>query len=146
MRKLPEFTISFKSRSKSTPLVNIKGSDSAYHVCRKLFGDRLEWREELHVLALSHSNNVIGSFKVSEGGLAGTVADPKVIFQFVLLSNASRIIVTHNHPSGNLRPSEQDKRFTDKLSISCKNMDIELVDHLIITANGYLSFADEGLL
>lgn len=146
MKQIPEFKISFKRRHKSTPLINIKGAESAADVCRSLFKDSLEWREEFHVIALSTSNNVIGSFKVSEGGVNYALIDHKILFQFVLLANATRIILTHNHPSGKLQVSRQDEEVTEKIARACKDMTVELLDHIIVTRDGYLSFVEEGLL
>ena len=78
--------------------------------------------------------------------MSGTTCDPKIIYQFALLSNASCIIVSHNHPSGNTKPSEVDKTITDKLVAAGKLLDIKVLDHIIITSEGYLSFSDEGLV
>ena len=78
--------------------------------------------------------------------MAGTVMDPRLILKQALMDGASKIILAHNHPSGNLQPSEADKNITNKIKESAKLMDIALLDHLIITQQSYFSFADEGLL
>ena len=100
----------------------------------------------LCVFYLNKKNKVIDKKKIGEGGTDSCIIDPKLILQHALLSLAAGIIIFHNHPSGNLQPSKQDLRFTERLKAGCDVMDIKLMDHLIIAENGYYSFADEGLL
>jgi DNA repair protein RadC len=96
---------------------------------------------------MNRSNSVLGLLPVSKGGISGTVTDVRIILQAALKSNASGLIVCHNHPSGNLNPSESDSRITQKLKEAGNIMDIQLLDHLIISPeNDYYSFADNGLL
>jgi DNA repair protein RadC len=102
--------------------------------------------EEFWLLFLDRGMRLIESRRVSMGGLHGTVADPKVIFRHALEKGASCIVVAHNHPSGQLRPSEEDIRLTRKLMEGGRMLDILVQDHLIITATGYYSFADNGQL
>ena len=102
--------------------------------------------EEFWVLFLNKANKVIKKYSVSSGGVSGTVADPKIIFKTGLENLASAIILVHNHPSGNLQPSEADIALTKKLKDSGSLLEINILDHIIFTDNGYLSFADEGLL
>jgi DNA repair protein RadC len=98
-------------------------------------------------MLLNRSNAVLGMMKVSKGGISGTVTDVRVILQAAIKANASGIIVCHNHPSGNIQPSETDSRLTQKIKEAGQVMDIQLLDHLIITTEGrYYSFADNGLL
>lgn len=100
--------------------------------------------EEFWIIMLSRSNNVIKKQKISQGGVAGTVADPKIIYKYALEETASGLILIHNHPSGNLKPSQEDIYITQKLKDGGKLLDIQVLDHLIITDNGYYSFADNG--
>ena len=100
--------------------------------------------EEFWVLLLNRANRVIRRHRISTGGVAGTVADPKMIFQCALEHLASGIIVAHNHPSGNLMASQQDCELTDKLTWAGKMLDIRVIDHLIVAGNKYYSFADHG--
>ncbi|MEM7162270.1 MAG: DNA repair protein RadC [Bacteroidota bacterium] len=100
--------------------------------------------EEFWIVHLSRANKVIGYDMISRGGVAGTVADAKLIFKKALENVSSSIILCHNHPSGNLRPSSQDIALTKKLIEAGKVLDIAVLDHLIITESGYFSFADEG--
>lgn len=102
--------------------------------------------EEFWILLLNRANEVIRPVQISQGGVSGTVADPKIIFKVAVEHLASAIILTHNHPSGNLRPSEADKELTRRLSAAGKMLEIPVLDHIIFTDGGYLSFADEGLL
>lgn len=102
--------------------------------------------EEFHVLYLNRGNYILQKKQISIGGVAGTVADGKIIFKTALELNASGIILAHNHPSGRLIPSDQDKRLTHQLREFGKLIDIDVLDHLIISDNGYYSFADEGMI
>ncbi|MFN7312084.1 MAG: RadC family protein [Bacteroidota bacterium] len=102
--------------------------------------------EEFWVGYLNRRHKIIELKKVSEGGVAGTVADPKIIFKHAVELLASSIILAHNHPSGNLSPSEADKQLTKKLVQGGKMLDILVVDHLIISDQRFFSFADEGLM
>ena len=102
--------------------------------------------EEFWLLLLNRANKIIKKQPISQGGVSGTVADPKLIFNFALNHLASSIILVHNHPSGNLKPSEADKRLTRQLTEAGKLLEISVLDHLIYTDNGYFSFADENLM
>ena len=102
--------------------------------------------EETYALLLNRANKALGFSKISVGGTTGTIVDIKVIFQTALKSNASSIILCHNHPSGNLKPSEADIKITRSIKEAGKLMDIPLADHLIITDESYYSFADEGMI
>ena len=102
--------------------------------------------EEFWVLLMNRANKVIKKRRVSEGGVSGTVADPKIIFKLALDELASGVIVAHNHPSGNLTASQSDIELTRKLKEAGKFLEIQLLDHLIIAGKNYYSFADDGLI
>jgi len=102
--------------------------------------------EEFWILLLNRNNMVLGKKRVSVGGVAGTVVDPKVIFKLALDQLASSIILCHNHPSGNLQPSQQDINITKKLREGARFLDIIISDHIIIGNKAYFSFADKGLI
>lgn len=102
--------------------------------------------EEFWLLILNRSNTVIKKELISRGGVAGTVVDTKIIFKSAIENLASSIIISHNHPSGNLKPSDADIKITKSIKEAGKIMDIPLFDHLIITDKGYYSFNDEGIL
>jgi DNA repair protein RadC len=98
------------------------------------------------VLLLNRANRVIKSMQVSQGGVSGTVADPRIIFKSALEELASGIILAHNHPSGNLTASQADIQLTRKLKDGARLLDVQVLDHLILAGQKYYSFADEGLL
>ncbi len=102
--------------------------------------------EEFWVMLLNRANKVIDKILISRGGVSGTVADTKVIFKVAVERLASSIILCHNHPSGNLKPSNADLKLTNKLKEAGKIMDVPILDHLIISDTGYYSFADEGII
>lgn len=102
--------------------------------------------EEFWILILNRANKVIGKERISQGGVSGTVVDARIIFRMAIQKLASSIILVHNHPSGQLRPSQQDIYVTKKLATAGRSLDISVVDHLIFTDDGYYSFKDEGLM
>lgn len=102
--------------------------------------------EEFWLMNLNRNNQVISLRRISEGGWHSTIVDPKKLFSKALQEKASAIIVAHNHPSGNLTPSTEDKRITNKLRRCGVDLELPLLDHLIIAADSYFSFADEGIL
>lgn len=102
--------------------------------------------EEFWVLLLNRMNQVVKKKRISEGGVTGTVADPKIIYKLALEDLATGVIVAHNHPSGNLKPSQSDIDLTRKLKEAGKFLEVQLLDHLIIANRNYFSFADEGLI
>ena len=122
----------------------VNGSRSVYNVLRRHLVDLNH--EEFWILLLSRNCKIIAKELISKGGLSGTVADPKVIFGIALQHQASSIILAHNHPSGNLKPSQQDIDLTKKIHAAGRILDIGVLDHLIITDGGFFSFADEELL
>lgn len=125
-------------------LPKISCSEDAAAILQPLIGD-LD-HEEFWVLFLNRANFLIGQQQISKGGMSGTVADPRIIFQTALYQKSTGIILCHNHPSGNLKPSEADLRLTKNLLEGGKVLEIQVLDHLIVTSGGYYSFADEGKL
>ena len=122
----------------------VNGSKDAFDLVK---GDLVDlMHEEFWVLLLNRANRLIRKKRISEGGVSGTVADPKVIFKLAVEELASGIIVIHNHPSGNLVASQSDIVLTRKLKEAGKVMEVTLLDHLIIAGQRYYSFADEGAL
>ena len=143
--KLPELKIKVKATKGDE--FYIKNSDDIVNVLRSIFkADTLLWTEEFILVCLNRANKVIGYYKVGAGGFSGVVCDVKVIMTMALQSSASCLIVAHNHPSGNLNPSANDKSMTDKINGACKLFDINLLDHIILTEDSYYSFAEEGQL
>ncbi len=122
----------------------IRSSNDVYTIFNPLLAD-LKY-EEFWLIYLNRSNRVISRLKISQGGISGTITDVRLIMKKALELLASSIIICHNHPSGNKEPSEADKRITAKIKEASSYFDISLLDHLIITDNGYYSFADNGIL
>lgn len=139
-----EITINYKQVTPFTELPEISTSDEVYNLFKKYWSEQMSYREEFVILLLNRANRVIGFTKISEGGTAGTIVDPKMVFQAALKSNATSIILGHNHPSGNLKPSQADLNITQKLVNAGKFLDLNILDHLILTEKGYYSFADSG--
>lgn len=146
--KVAEVELHYISRVNANDRPKIVSSRQAFEILMQVFDpNKIEHKEFFFVLFLNMANRLLGSMQVSEGGITGTVADIRNIFQGALLANATSIILSHNHPSGNLVPSEADKFLTRKLADAGNVLEIPVKDHLIITAfNEYFSFADEGLL
>lgn len=122
----------------------IMGSADVYDLLKADLSDIPH--EAFWIILLNRANRVIKKLQVSQGGVAGTVADPKIIFKAAVDELASGIILAHNHPSGNLTASQADIDLTKKLKESGKLLDIQVLDHVIIAGKTYFSFADEGLL
>ena len=125
----------------------LKCSLEVYNIFIQLFDPKhLSVREECYALFLNRANRIFGSFKVSSGGITGTVIDIRLVLGIALKTLSTSIIIAHNHPSGNLKPSLADIALTDRLKQAAEVMDIKLLDHLIISPDGYRSLADEGEL
>lgn len=125
-------------------LKKVSGSNDAYEYMRSYFEDLQH--EEFRIIGLKRSNEIIRSELISRGGMTGTIADGKVIFKALLDMKAVACILIHNHPSGNLKPSGADISLTKKLSEFGRMIDLQVLDHLIVTDHGYYSFADNNLL
>lgn len=138
--QVAEISITYSSAIKPSQRPKVGSSRDAEQVLRGNWEEgTLGHREQVHVLLLNRANKVLGIFLASSGGLAGTVCDPKVVFQAALKANASSIILAHNHPSGELTPSEADRKLTKKLVQAGELLDIKVLDHLILTEEGYCS-------
>ena len=145
--EVAEIKLSYSSKVKTSQRPKVDSSRQVYEVFVKAWDkDLIEFTEEFKVMLLSRANRVLGIVTISSGGTAGTVVDVKLIFAAAIKSNASSIILGHNHPSGNLMPSEQDKRLTQRVKEAGRILDIPVLDHIIMTADGFYSFADYGEL
>ncbi len=145
---IPEIkiSVSFDKILKKSELMKITSSRDAYEIFKRVFNaDTFDWCEEVIMLCVNNSNKVVGFHKVSSGGMTGTVIDVRMIFTTALKSLATGIIIAHNHPSGTLIPSDADKAITKKIKEAGKFLDINVLDHLIITDENYFSFQDEGI-
>ena len=145
---ISEVKLIYRTRIKASERLKVKCSRDAYDIFIENWDqDTIEHSEEFKLLLLNRSNSVLGIFPVSKGGLSGTITDVRLIYQAAIKANASGIIVCHNHPSGNLNPSESDTKITQKIKEAGNIIDVQLLDHLILTSGGdYYSFADNGLL
>ena len=136
--------------SYSTPQVDkikITSSKDCFDLILKHWDmDIIEFQEECKVILVNRANHVLGIYSLSKGGISGTVVDTRIVLSVALKCNASGFVLVHNHPSGNLKASEGDKQVTKRIKEACALLDFNLVDHLIISQYGYLSFRDEGLL
>ncbi len=151
--QLPEWTrvteveLIYKTKIKASERTKVNSSKDIYHILRQLWDEnKIEMLEEFKVLLLNRGNRIIGLYEVSSGGITGTVADPRLILAAALKSLSVAIVLCHNHPSGNLTPSRADEQMTRKIKEAAAFHDITVLDHIILTSEAYLSFADEGLL
>lgn len=143
--EIAEIKVSYNSVS--TPEVKITSVQKAAEILLSTWDkDTIELQEEFKVIFLNRANLVLGIYPLSKGTTSGTLVDVKLIFGAALKSNASGIIITHNHPSGNLKPSDADIELTKKIKKCADFLDITLIDHIIVTKNGYFSFSNEGKL
>jgi DNA repair protein RadC len=138
--------ISLKKDPTNFERVKITSSDVSANYIRQFYGDDLEIFESFFILLLNRQNKTIGYAKISQGGVAGTVVDAKIIIKYIVDTFASAVILCHNHPSGNLNPSTQDLEITKKLAQAAKLVDSQVLDHIILTPDSFYSFADNGLI
>ena len=134
-------------RRKLSDILNkktIKSSKDVADLFQSKLGDLPH--EEFWVLLLSRSNKIIHKERISQGGISGTIIDTRIILKTAIEKLASSIILCHNHPSGNIKPSKEDIKITEKISEASKLVDIQVLDHIIVTDSAYYSFADEGML
>jgi len=145
--EVAEIQLIYKSTVKPSLRPKVRTSQDARDVLMANWDDtKLELMEQFKVMLTNRANKVLGIFEVSTGGISGTVADPKLIFAAAIKGAACGMIIAHNHPSGNLQPSQADIDLTRKIREGGRLLDIPLLDHIILTSEGYYSFADEGLL
>ena len=140
-----EIKLSYSRKGNSDKVIS--NSYDAAEVFRQHFdSNEIDYRESFFALYLNQSNKVLGIRKISESGISSTIVDVRIIMQTALLCNASSIIVAHNHPSGNLKPSNEDLKITKNIKNASEFLNIKLLDHCILTSTDYLSFADNGYL
>ena len=145
--EVAEIQLSYKTKVKPSQRPKITSSKDAYDILLESWDeDKLEFIEQFKILLLNRASKVLGIYEASTGGVSGTVADPKLIFAAAIKANASAIILSHCHPSGNLKPSDADIKLTKKLKEGGQYLEISVLDHIIVTSEGYYSFADEGLM
>jgi len=142
-------TVSYSHKVKPSLLPQVKHSREIFEILLDIWENHisgLDYHESFVVIFMNRANKVIGWELLSTGGTAGVVADPKMIFQAALLVNAASIAVSHNHPSGALKPSDADIKLTKKIVEVGNVLEMPVLDHIIMTSEGYYSFADEAML
>lgn len=143
--KVSEIKISYTNEVDE--VIKVLGSSEVYQVLKANWDmDTIELQEEFKLLLLNQANQVLGIKSLFKGGVSNCSVDVRLIMSLVLKTNASGLIISHNHPSGYLKASESDKRITSKIKECCELFDVRLLDHIIMAKNSYLSFADEGIL
>ena len=144
---IAEVELVYRSKVKASERPTITCSKDTADLLTQMWNEnKIDLVEQFKLLLLNRANRVLGIIDISTGGVTGTVADPKIIFMAAIKSNAVSIIMAHNHPSGNLKPSRADEELTQKIKNAGQFLEIKLLDHVILSSEGYLSFADEGLL
>ena len=145
LMKLAEIKVSYSNNNNDK--IKVTNSQITYDLVLNSWNlDLIQYQEEVKVVLLNRANIVLGIYEMSKGGISGTIVDVRIILGVALKCNASGIILVHNHPSGNLQPSEADTIITKRLKEACKILEILLLDHLIISKEGYYSFSDSGNL
>jgi len=145
LSNIAEVQLSYSTKIRSADRAKITCSKDAADIFRQIFPG-LEHREYFYTMLLNRGNKVLGYYEVSRGGISGTVVDVKLILQSALKTNASALVLAHNHPSNTLEASDADMKITRKIKQACSFLDISVLDHLILTTSTYLSMADNGLI
>jgi DNA repair protein RadC len=152
MKAVKEYTVCeikvvYHPKPQAERPVIISSSDALIYLMDGFDRDTMALQEQFVVMYLNQGGKILGVYKASAGGITGTVADTRIILSIALKIAAVSIIISHNHPSGSLKPSKADEELTRKIKEAAKMMDIKLLDHLIVEPSGkYYSLADEGLL
>lgn len=145
--QVKEIELVYKSPIDILERPTIDRSSTAYSIFLKAWNpSRIEFIEDCKVMLLNKGNKVLGIYHLSSGATDAALIDVKLIMMAALKANATGLLIAHNHPSGRVIPSEQDKKITAKVKRACESLTINFLDHLILTRQTYLSFADEGLI
>ncbi|TDB60091.1 JAB domain-containing protein [Arundinibacter roseus] len=143
--ELAEIKVSYQPPAKQDR-VKVTCSKDAERFLRNVWSDQIEFQEEMYLVICNRANEIVGYKKLSSGGMSGCIVDLKILFGIALKCAACGIILAHNHPSGNLQPSDADIRLTKQVKEVGKMMDIHLLDHLIVTSGGFNSMSDCGFI
>jgi DNA repair protein RadC len=147
LNMVSEVELIYKSRVKPSQRPLIKCAADYQRILRNYYNENtIELQEQFLVLYLNNAHRALGIYKASAGGITGTVADPRLILVTALRLCACSLVLSHCHPSGNLTPSQADIRLTNKIKQAASFIDVAVIDHVIISSEGYLSFSDQGLL
>jgi DNA repair proteins len=143
--KVSEITVSY--RNSNPKRIKISNSRDLFNLASQNWNMGLiEYQEEVKIFLLNKANIVLGIYEVSKGGITSSIVDFRIILGVALKCNAVQLVLMHNHPSGNLKPSDADISITKKLKQACGLLEITLLDHLIVREDGYYSFSDSGML
>ena len=147
MNPIAEIKVRYSHSVPKEKRIRIKNGTFAYQYFLDYWNkDLIELQEEFHIMILNKSNEILGIANISKGSCSKTVVDVKLVFSIALKCNAKFLILAHNHPSGNLTPSQSDIKMTEELKTAGELLDVSLLDHLIISLNGYYSFSSKGKL
>lgn len=147
LNTVAEVELIYKTTVKPSQRPQLKTSNDCYQLLKLHWDEnKIEFVEQFKIILLNKAQRVLGICEISSGGVSGTIADPRLIFVTALKSNSTSIILAHNHPSGNLQPSKADEELTNKIKLGGRLLEIAVLDHLILSSEGYYSFADEGLM
>lgn len=142
-----EIELVYRNKVSQADRIQINSADGAYDIFLNAWDmNKIDLCEQFMILLLDRGNHILGIANISTGGISACVVDPKIVFATALKAKASGIIMAHNHPSGNLKPSNPDIHLTEKLKEGGRLLDISVMDHLIVTPRSYYSFANEGLI
>jgi DNA repair proteins len=145
--QVSEIKLTYENKVKAKDRPQITCAKDAYSVLNSNWSDQMALLEEFNILLLDRSNRVMAMSNISKGGISGTVVDLKIVFATAIKGRASAIIMAHNHPSANLKPSEADISLTRKFKEAGKILELEVLDHLILSPDGgFYSFANDGML
>ncbi len=140
------YLYSIKKNQSEFPRQKISSSKDAEQFIRQFYGDDLQVYESFFLLLLNQANETVGYAKISQGGIAGTIVDVKIIAKYVVDTLSQAVVLAHNHPSGNIRPSQADENITTRIKATLNLFDCKVLDHIILTADNYFSFQDNGLI
>lgn len=126
------------------PKIKISQPEDAQKFIRQFYGDDMGIYESFFILLLNRANTTIGYAKISQGGIVGTIVDTKIICKYAIDSLASGVVLAHNHPSGNLTPSSEDIKVTQRIKSALELIETQVIDHIILTEDGFFSMADKG--
>ena len=141
----PQITVSYKDADSSRRTL-IRSSKDSYNILRSIYEDCMQHHEECWAMFLNNSGKMLGISCISKSGINAALVDIRIILQTALVSHATSIILSHNHPSGNIVATNADSCLTSRLKKACDILDIRLLDHIILTEDSYLSYSDEGML
>lgn len=145
--KIGEVEVLYKTKVKHSERMKVVCSKDAYELLKSTYREgTIEHKEYFKILLLNRSRDVLGYTSISEGGISETIVDVRIILQMAILCNSTCIILAHNHPSGNLKPSTEDLKLTERIVAAAKLLNVQITDHIILSEDGYYSFTDEGLI